>query len=256
MAKIIAVCSAKGGVGKTTTSINLSAGFASFDKNTLLLDLDTSGDCTLGLNILEDYSSRNIFDVFNFSYRLDSLIYKTDTDQIDVVPSKPLSAEEEKRYWALATNKSVLKNAISLSKVQDQYDFIIIDCPPHMGFMTLNALVSCHSVIVPLQCGYFSLEAVQKLINYMLTLRKIYNRNLKVEGILLTMYEPGTIVSALTEAEAVTTFDGLVFKTKIPKNSKIGEAAFNKKSIVAFDNKSSGAKAYLSLAREIITGKK
>lgn len=256
MAKIIAVCSAKGGVGKTTTSINLAAGFADYGKKILMLDLDTSGDCTMGLNIIGDFADRSIFDVFNFSYRLDSLVYKTDIENVDVVPSKQLTSEEEKRYWALATNKSVLKNAISLSKIQDEYDFVIIDCPPHMGFMTLNALVSCHSVIVPLQCGYFSLEAVQKLINYMLTLRKTYNRSLKVEGILLTMYEPGTIVSALTEAEAITTFDGLVFKTKIPKNTKIGEAAFNKKSIVTFDSKSTGARAYLALADEIITGNK
>lgn len=252
MAKTLAVAIPKGGVGKTTTCINLAASLAFCDQRTLLVDLDTSGASGLGLGFTEANTKSGVFEIFNFIAGLNHAVHKTEIPNLHVVPANVHTLLREERLMKLADNRLILKNA--LRSVDKEYDYIIIDCPPFLRGLTTNALTAADSVIVPVKSGHFALDAVDKFFKYIDWVREVANKMIQVEGILLTMYEANTKVTEITTRELQAKYRKHIFETVIPRNAALTEASFYGKPALLYDINSRGAQAYLDLAREI-TGK-
>lgn len=250
MARIIAVALPKGGVGKTTTAVNLAASLAVAEQRTLLIDMDSFGASGLSLGFTEGNIRVGMFEVFNFVTGLNNAIHKTDLSFLDFVPSNIQSLQMEDRFMRLADNRSILKNA--LRGVAREYDFVVIDCPPLLRGLSTNALTAADSVLMPVRAGHFSLDAVDKLFNYLAWLREVANKNLEVEGILLTMHEPNTRVTDITVRELRSKYHQYMLETIIPRNTVLSEASFYGKPAVLYNVNSRGCAAYLALAREII----
>jgi len=251
MGKIIAVALPKGGVGKTTTAVNLATSLSLAGKHTLLIDADAFGASAIALGISGEKIRAGLYDVFNCTHGLRQVIHHTEYPFFDLIPSNIRSIPMEERLLQMAENRTVLKQ--SIRDVRDLYDFIIIDTPPYLRGMTTNALVACDSVIVPVRSGHFSIEAVEKLINYVDWLKKIANPRITIEGILVTMYETRTKAMDLTIAELQNKFGPYLFRTRIPRNSLLAESTFYGKPAVSIAARSKGALAYQELAQEILS---
>jgi chromosome partitioning protein len=250
MARVIAVALPKGGVGKTTTAVNLAASLAVAEQRTLLIDMDSFGASGLSLGFTEGTIKCGLYEVFNFIVGLGNAVHRTELKFLDFVPSNIQNLQMEERLMRLADNRSVMRNA--LRSVRSQYDYIILDCPPFLRGLTTNAVTAADSVLIPVKSGHFSLDAVDKLFKFLDWVRDVANRTIEVEGLLLTMHEPNTRVTDITVRELQAKYRRHMFETIIPKNTILSEASFYGKPAILYNVSSRGAAAYLSLAREII----
>ncbi|OEF99681.1 sporulation initiation inhibitor Soj [Vulcanibacillus modesticaldus] len=250
MGKVIAVTNQKGGVGKTTTSVNLSASLAKLGKKVLLIDIDPQGNTTSGIGINKADVDNCIYDVLINDVPLNEAIYKVESERLDVIPATIQLAGAEIELVPTISREVKLKRA--LKTIRDRYDYIIVDCPPSLGILTLNSLTAADSVIIPIQCEYYALEGLSQLLNSIRLVQKHLNTELKIEGVLLTMFDARTNLSIQVVEEVKKYFQDKVYSTIIPRNVRLSEAPSHGKSIVNYDPKSKGAEVYLELAREVI----
>ncbi|NCP52189.1 MAG: ParA family protein [Flavobacteriales bacterium] len=250
MGKIIAIANQKGGVGKTTTSINLAASLGVLEKKVLLIDADPQANATSGLGINVETVELGTYQLLEHSNTAREAIISTDTPNLDIIPSHidlvaieiELVDKEEREY--------MLKKA--LADIKHDYDYILIDCAPSLGLLTLNALTAADAVIIPIQCEYFALEGLGKLLNTIKSVQKIHNPELDIEGLLLTMYDSRLRLSNQVVEEVQKHFNNMVFQTIIQRNVRLSEAPSYGENIIKYDASSKGAANYLSLAKEII----
>jgi chromosome partitioning protein len=250
MAKSIAVANQKGGVGKTTTAVNLAAVIASLGSRVLLVDADPQGNATSGIGIQRGSFRRSLYHSLVLDEPISAITLPASIKSLDVVPSNKDLAGAEIELVEVDHREFRLKNA--LAAVEANYDYIIIDCPPSLGLLTLNALTAAKSLLVPIQCEYYALEGVTELFDTLARIRRIHNPGLMIEGLLLTMYDERTNLSAAVAADLRDFYGLQVFQTVIPRNVRLAEAPSYGKPIISYDAHSKGAEAYSQLAREII----
>jgi len=250
MAKIIAVANQKGGVGKTTTSVNLSSALAILGHKVLVVDIDPQGNATSGLGVDKNSVSATLYDVFASSFNLSSIIVGTEQAGLWVAPSNSDLIGAELEIVDIQGREAILKSA--LGKLSAQFDYIILDCPPSLGLLTVNALVAANSVLVPLQCEYYALEGVSSLMETIKVARERLNSDLNLEGVILTMFDGRTNLARQVAVEAKNFFGESVFDTVIPRNIKLSESPSFGKPIFLYDSESVGARAYLNLAKELV----
>ena len=250
MAKIIAIANQKGGVGKTTTSINLSACIAKQDKRVLLIDLDPQGNATSGVGIQKSEVKKSIYDVIIDDEEIENSILDTQIDNLKLCPSNIKLAGAEIELVNLISREARIKNALEI--VKDNYDYIIIDCPPSLGLLTLNAFTAAKSIIVPIQCEYYALEGLGQLMNTIKLVKKHLNTSLDIEGVVLTMYNSRANLCTQVTEEVKNYFKDKVYKSFIPRNVRLSEAPSYGMPIILYDPKSKGAKCYMELASEVI----
>ncbi|HZT57553.1 MAG TPA: AAA family ATPase [Pyrinomonadaceae bacterium] len=250
MAKTIAVANQKGGVGKTTTSVNLSAALSLSNNRVLLIDADPQANATSGVGIQRGGLRRSLYHVLVLDETPFNVIQNTELPLLKVLPSDRnlIGAEVE----LVEIDKREYKLKDSISGLQDQYDFIIIDCPPSLGILTLNALTAANSLLVPIQCEYYALEGVTELFDTFARIRRSLNSSLTIEGLLLTMYDERTNLSTAVAADLRDFYGNQVFETVIPRNVRLAEAPSYGKPVILYDIKSRGAESYLQLAKEIM----
>jgi len=250
MGKIIAIANQKGGVGKTTTSINLAASLGVLEKNVLLIDADPQANASSGLGIDVDAVDGGTYHVLEHSLSAKEAIIKTASPNVDIIPANIDLVAIEIELVDKEDREYMLKKA--LIDVKDSYDYIIIDCAPSLGLITLNSLVAADSVIVPIQCEYFALEGLGKLLNTIKSIQNIHNSALEIEGLLLTMFDSRLRLSNQVVDEVRKHFSSMVFDTIIRRNIRLGEAPSYGESIIAYDATSKGAINYINLAQELI----
>lgn len=250
MGKIIAIANQKGGVGKTTTSVNLAASLGVLEKKVLLIDADPQANATSGLGIDVESVEIGTYQILEHSNTAHEAILKTDSPNLDLIPAHIDLVAIEIELVDKEQREYMLKKV--LADVVDDYDYILIDCAPSLGLLTLNALTAAHSVIIPIQCEYFALEGLGKLLNTIKSIQKIHNEHLDIEGLLLTMYDSRLRLSNQVVEEVQKHFNDMVFETIIQRNVRLSEAPSFGESIISYDASSKGANNYLSLAEEII----
>ena len=248
MAKIIAITNQKGGVGKTTTSVNLTAILADMGMRVLVVDLDPQGNTTSGLGM--KVKDRSIYEVLMGRESMKKCIQKTDVKGLDIAGADIRLAGAELELVAVEQREFRLKNA--LTTVQKDYDFVFIDCPPSLSLLTLNALTACDRVLIPIQCEYYALEGVTSLMNTVSRVKKTFNPGIDIEGILLTMLDGRTNLGLQVVDEVKKHFRKKVFATTIPRNVRLGEAPSHGEPIHVYDPRSTGAMAYRALAAEVL----
>jgi chromosome partitioning protein len=250
MAKTIVVANQKGGVGKTTTAVNLSACLALIDQDVLVIDTDPQGNLSSGLGINRSELSKSLYDVYSGKYPLPETILQTQIPHLHIVPSIiDLLAVEVELISKNDREKTLLK---AISGVKDKYKYIFIDCPPSLGLLTLNGLVAADSIIVPVQCEYYSLEGLSLLTKTLQLVRASFNPHIEIEGILLTMFDPRNTLSFQVAEEVRKYFGDKVYDTVIPRNVTLGEAPSHGKPAIIYDARSKGAQSYVALAKEIL----
>ncbi len=250
MGKIIAIANQKGGVGKTTTTVNLAAALGVLEQRVLLIDADPQANATSGLGIDVESVEKGTYQILEHSVAAKEAILKTTSPNVDIIPAHidlvaieiELVDKDEREY--------MLRKA--LEPIQHIYDYILIDCAPSLGLITLNALTAANAVIIPIQCEYYALEGLGKLLNTIKSVQKVHNPELDIEGLLLTMYDSRLRLSNQVVAEVKKHFHSMVFKTIIQRNTRLGEAPSYGESIIAYDATSKGAVNYINLAHEIL----
>ena len=250
MGKIIAIANQKGGVGKTTTSINLAAALGVLEKKVLLIDADPQANASSGLGIDIESIEIGSYQVLEHTCSAQEAILKTSSPNLDIIASHIDLVAIEIELVDKERREYMLKD--SLKKIKDNYDFIIIDCAPSLGLITLNSLVAANSVIIPIQCEYFALEGLGKLLNTIKSVQKIHNKDLDIEGLLLTMFDSRLRLSNQVVDEVQKHFSTMVFDTIIRRNTRLGEAPSYGESIISYDATSKGAVNYLNLANELL----
>lgn len=249
MTKIIAIANQKGGVGKTTTAVNLAAVFAQDGLKVLLVDVDPQANATSGVGILRGSFRRSLYHVLVLGEPLESVILHTDMPGLDVVPSSKDLAGAEIELVDEERREFKLRDAVAT--VENTYDIIIIDCPPSLGLLTLNALTASRSLLVPIQAEYYALEGVNELFDTLARIRRLHNSTLSIEGLLLTMYDERTKLSTAVASDLRDFYGQQVFKTVIPRNVRLAEAPSYGKPIIMYDPNSKGSEAYIELSKEI-----
>lgn len=256
MAKVISLVNQKGGVGKTTTSINLAAALGKEGKKTLLIDLDPQGNASNGLGLNNNDFDKDIYDVVTGTCKIKEAIIKTKFKNLSIIPATinlaGIDVEFVKKMLEDQTFRQNEQLKLCLEEVKDKYDYIIIDCQPSLGISTMNALVASNSVIIPVQCEYFALEGVGELLKTIDLVRRYYNRNLTIEGAIMTMYDVRTKLSNQVVKEVNKYFENKVFETVIPRNVRLSEAPSYGKPIVVYDPLSKGARSYDKLSKEFL----
>lgn len=250
MARILAVSNQKGGVGKTTTAVNLSAALAAIGQKTLLVDLDPQGNATSGVGFPRGAVERSVYDAMVTEEEPASFVIPTEFENLDLLPATRSLVGAELELVDMRDRERCLRGV--LNTLRDDYDWILIDCPPSLGLLTINALVAADGVLIPLQAEYYALEGMSELIRTISMVRKRLNPDLVREGVVLTMNDTRNNLCRAVEEDAREMLGHEVFATSIPRNVRLGEAPSYGKPIVTYDNRSSGAKAYRSLALEIV----
>ncbi|HAO6012273.1 TPA: ParA family protein [Listeria monocytogenes] len=250
MSKVIALANQKGGVGKTTSSVNLSSSLAFLGKKVLLVDIDPQGNASSGVGVNKGEIEHCIYDVLVDDVAIQDVLQKTDLDNLNVIPATIQLAGAEVELVPAISREIRLKKAID--SIRDDYDYVIIDCPPSLGLLTLNALTAADSVLIPVQCEYYALEGLSQLLNTIRIVQKHLNEDLQIEGVLLTMLDARTNLGIQIIEEVKKYFQNKVFNTIIPRNVRLSEAPSHGKPILLYDAKSKGAEVYLELAKEVV----
>lgn len=251
MGKVIAIANQKGGVGKTTTSVNLGASLASLKKKVMLLDIDPQGNATSGIGIEKNSVEQCIYDVLIDDVELADVIKPTTTEGMYSVPATIALAGAEIELVSVSAREKRLKQA--LKPLRDSFDYILIDCPPSLGLLTINALTAADSVLIPVQCEYYALEGLNQLLNTVSLVQKHLNKDLYIEGVLLTMFDARTNLSIQVVEEVKKYFRDKVYQTVIPRNVRLSEAPSHGKAVMHYDARSRGAEVYLDFAKEVVT---
>ncbi|AIS61136.1 ParA family protein [Listeria ivanovii] len=250
MSKVIALANQKGGVGKTTSSVNLSSSLAFLGKKVLLVDIDPQGNASSGVGVNKGEIEHCIYDVLVDDVAIQDVLQNTDLDNLNVIPATIQLAGAEVELVPAISREIRLKKAID--SIRDDYDYVIIDCPPSLGLLTLNALTAADSVLIPVQCEYYALEGLSQLLNTIRIVQKHLNEDLQIEGVLLTMLDARTNLGIQVIEEVKKYFQNKVFNTIIPRNVRLSEAPSHGKPILLYDAKSKGAEVYLELAKEVV----
>ena len=254
MGRVIAVANQKGGVGKTTTAINLSACLAEKGQKVLAIDMDPQGNMTSGLGIDKDEVEKNIYDLMIGQVGVEEVLQKEAIENLDVIPTSIDLSAAEIELIGVDDKEFIIRNAVQ--PIKDDYDYIIIDCPPSLSMLTINAMTTADSVLVPIQCEYYALEGLSDLMNTVKLVRTHLNSKLAVEGVVLTMFDARTNLSEQVVLEVKKFFKNKVYDTIIPRSVRLGEAPSFGMPINKYDPKSVGAKAYDALARELVEKEK
>ena len=252
MGTVIALANQKGGVGKTTTSVNLGACLADAGKKVLLIDLDPQGNATSGLGINKKKIEQSVYDVLINDVALHDVIRPSSHRGLDIAPTTIELSGAEVELTSMMARETRLKDGFE--DVQDQYDYILIDCPPSLGLLTINAFTAADSILIPVQSEYYALEGLSQLINTIQLVRKHFNKNLKIEGVLLTMFNKRTNLGQEVNNEVKKFFGDQVYKTVIPRNVRLSEAPSHGLAIIDYDKRSTGAQVYQQLAKEVLGG--
>jgi chromosome partitioning protein len=254
MAKVIAVANQKGGVGKTTTVINLAAALAMADMRVLVIDTDAQANCSSGLGVAKGSLNKSIYDAFIHSEPLTSIMLDTELENLKLIPADRNLTGAGVEMLELPDREFLLKRI--LAPVVDGFDFVLIDSPPSLNILTLNGLVAADSVLVPIQCEYFALEGLTDLFDTLARIRRSFNPNLAIQGIVLTMFDERTNLSVQVREDLIGHFAGQVMQTVIPRNVRLAEAPSFGKPIILYDIRSKGAESYIRLAKEILSYEK
>lgn len=250
MCKIIAITNQKGGVGKTTTSVNLGASLASLGKKVLLVDIDPQGNTTSGIGINKADVAYCIYDVIINDIHPKDVIVETQIENLKIIPATIQLAGAEIELVPTISREIRLKKSLNL--IRHMFDYVLIDCPPSLGILTVNSLTAADSVIIPIQCEYYALEGLSQLLNTVRLVQKHLNTNLQIEGVLLTMFDARTNLGIQVIEEVKKYFQQKVYQTIIPRNVRLSEAPSHGQSIITYDPKSKGSEVYMELAKEVI----
>lgn len=254
MARIISVANQKGGVGKTTTTVNLGSCLAYMGQKVLLVDMDAQGNATSGMGIRKPDVEQDIYDVLVNEVPIADAILPSSRENLDIVPATLQLAGAEIELTSMMARESRLKTA--LSELHANYDFILIDCPPSLGHLTINAFTASDAILIPVQCEYYALEGLSQLLNTVRLVQKHFNPSLEIEGVLLTMFDARTNLGAEVVEEVRRYFQEKVYDTVIPRNVRLSEAPSHGLSIVDYDIRSKGAEVYQALAKEVLACEK